>query len=163
MPKEPLVASDSQAGAFALCCGGDLIAVLRRCQGEVLALCDMLEEIADSLPDKLDARRCRLAATTIEPVIRDIHRFEEMVVFPVVCRQLERYGASSRCIERLKAEHLEDQSFAGEVAYSLNRMIADPRVLHADMMGYMLRGFFESVRRHIAFERDYLLVLISPI
>ena len=147
--------------AFSLSGFGDPSAILRRAQGEVFGLCNMLEEIADSLPGKLDRRKCQLAATSIEPLLFDVHRFEESSIFPVARRELHRLGAPSQCIDRLEAEHVEDQGFAGELAAALGNAMEGGN-FHADTLGYMLRGFFDSVRRHTAFERDYLLVLIDP-
>lgn len=146
--------------AFSLSCAGDPRAMLRRAQGEMFSLCDILEDIADSLPDNLDRRKCRLAATSMEPLISDIHHFEEKTIFPMARRELVRLGSSNDCIERLEAEHFEDQGYAGELATALKHAM-EGTSFHAEMLGYMLRGFFDSVRRHTAFERDYLLVLID--
>ena len=147
--------------AFSMACAGDPRSVFRRAQGEILGLCDILEDIADSLPDNLDRRKCRLAATSIEPLIIDVHRFEEHTIFPMARRELSRLGAPNRCIRRLEAEHFEDQCYAGELSAALTDAI-EGASFHAEMLGYMLRGFFDSVRRHTAFERDYLLILIDP-
>lgn len=147
--------------AFSLSCFGDPRAIFRRAQGEILGLCDILEEIADSLPDNLNRRKCRLAATSMEPLLFDIHRFEETTIFPLARRELHRLGAPCRCVERLEAEHAEDQGFAGDLALALNDAM-ESSAFHAELLGYMLRGFFDSVRRHTAFEREYLLVLIDP-
>ncbi len=146
---------------FSLSLFGNSSAILRRAQGEVLGLCNLLEEIADSLPDHLDRRKCQFAATTLEPLLFDVHNFEENSIFPMARSELKRLGAPSHCIDRLEAEHVEDQGFAGELASALEAAIVDSD-FNADLLGYMLRGFFDSVRRHIAFERDYILVLIDP-
>ncbi|MEZ5812529.1 MAG: hemerythrin domain-containing protein [Rhizobiaceae bacterium] len=147
--------------AFSFFCNGDPYAMLRRAQGEVLGLCNILEEIADSLPDRLNRRRCRLAASIVEPLLASVHEFEETTIFPMARRELWRLGASNNCINRLEAEHFEDQGYAGELAGALNNAL-ESGAHNPEMLGYMLRGFFESVRRHTAFERDYVSLLIAP-
>lgn len=139
---------------------GDPRVIMRQTQGEILRFCDTLEEIADSLPGSIGSPKCQLAAEKIEPLIGSAHEFEESTIFPMAHRELMKLGASPDCIDRLKAEHLEDQSFASELATIL-RSGVDQSVIHAEMLGYMLRGFFESVRRHTAFERDYLMTLFD--
>lgn len=161
MPSPMPIAGQGEQTAFALSCNGDPRAILRRAQGEVLGLCDILEDIADSLPDRLDRRKCKLAAATIEPLIANIHKFEEQTIFPMARRELWRLGAPNRSINRLEAEHCEDQGFAGELSGALSNVL-EGGAFNPEMLGYMLRGFFESVRRHTAFERDYLLPLIDP-
>lgn len=159
MPFSSVVSPDQ--AAFSLSCAGDPRSILRRAQGEMFGLCNVLEDIADSLPDNLDRRKCNLAVTSIEPLISEIHQFEERTIFPMARRELSRLGASNHCIKRLEAEHFEDQGYAGELTTALKNAM-EGTSFHAEMLGYMLRGFFDSVRRHTAFERDYLLVLIDP-
>jgi len=60
-------------------------------------------------------------------------------------------------VARLKMEHLEDDCAAADLsevllAHGHGRPIENPEAL-----GYMLRALFESMRRHIAFERDHVL------
>ena len=125
-----------------------------------LRLCEQLEAIADSLPDHVDPQVCRTAALGIVPTLRDAHMFEDSVLWPVL-RQLrpddERLEAS---LQRLHYEHLEDESYADELAAVL---VDEAMVINrnAEATGYMLRGFFEALRRHIAFERDHILPILQ--
>ncbi|MCA1443802.1 hypothetical protein I6F07_27045 [Ensifer sp. IC4062] len=59
-------------------------------------------------------------------------------------------------MERLKYEHCEDECFAEELTEMLGRLGAADRTVNAETAGYMLRGFFTSVRRHIRFEQECL-------
>jgi len=126
---------------------------MRRAHVQKLALCHMLEGIADDLPSRVDRLQCLAVAADLLPLLRECHRFEEEVVFPVFAL---RTGEEDT-VARLKLEHLEDQSAAADLseallAYGHGRPIENP-----EAFGYMLRAFFESLRRHIAFERDHVL------
>jgi hemerythrin-like domain-containing protein len=63
-------------------------------------------------------------------------------------------------VERLRYEHWEDESFADEVADALIRFVTDRASSNAETLAYMLRGFFEGLRRHIAFEREHIVPIL---
>lgn len=42
-----------------------------------------------------------------------------------------------------------------------DRDSAGDRPYNAEAIGFMLRGFFEGLRRHIAFEREHVLPMIG--
>ena len=126
---------------------------MRRAHMQKLALCLMLEGIADDLPSRVDRLQCLAVAADLLPLLRECHRFEEEVVFPAFARR----SGEEDTLARLKLEHLEDESAAVDLsdallAYGHGRPIENP-----EAFGYMLRAFFESMRRHIAFERDHVL------
>jgi len=126
---------------------------MRRAHMQKLALCLMLEGIADDLPSRVDRLQCLAVAADLLPLLRECHRFEEEVVFPAF---MLRTGEGDT-VARLKLEHLEDESAAADLseallAYGHGRSIENP-----EAFGYMLRAFFEAMRRHIAFERDHVL------
>ena len=60
------------------------LAWLSRAHAEQLRLCDALEEIADSLPDKINRQKCIYAAKALGPLVRGVHRYEETVLFPAL-------------------------------------------------------------------------------
>lgn len=127
---------------------------LRRAHKEQLALCLELEEIADSLPSNINRQKCLYAAKALGPVIRGAHHYEETVLFP----WLEHHAslrASSETLERLRYEHFEDECFAEELTDALLK-VGSGNPVNMEAVGYMLRGFFEATRRHIAFESDCL-------
>lgn len=97
------------------------------------------------------------AAKSLMPLVNGIHRYEEEAVFPL----LERKASGDRelidSIARLKFEHVEDECFAEELTDTLNRLGSGDDTVNAEAAGYMLRGFFESIRRHIAFEQQFML------
>ncbi|MBZ9672845.1 hemerythrin domain-containing protein [Mesorhizobium sp. ES1-3] len=135
-------------------------AVIRRAHLEKLQLCDALERIADCLP-KVDLLACLSAANTIVPLLRDSHRYEETVIFPAYETALASSGADIDSVRRLRAEHVEDESFAGEVTEILLGIGHGKSIDNVEVVGFMLRGFFEGLRRHIAFEREHVLPMIG--
>ena len=137
--------------------GEDPIAALRKAHAEQLRLCDRLEEIADSLPDNVIRQKCLYAAGALGPMIRSVHRFEEDVVFPLIAERLAGDERIEATLNRLRFEHCEDECFAEELTEALHALGSGTEDVNVEATGYMLRGFFEAMRRHIAFEMEHLL------
>ncbi|HEV2515840.1 MAG TPA: hemerythrin domain-containing protein [Devosia sp.] len=114
-------------------------------------LCDLLEGIADSLPSGIDQQQCLRIAEMILPVIRRAHLAEEVDLFP---RILARVQDGSAIVDQLRSEHFVDECFAEEVQYELLLLGRGRPVLPPDAVGYMLRGFFDGLRRHCRTERE---------
>ncbi|TGQ73364.1 MULTISPECIES: hemerythrin domain-containing protein [unclassified Mesorhizobium] len=127
---------------------------------EKLKLCDALEKIADSLPG-VDRLKCLGTANAIVPLLRSIHQYEERIIFPAYEVAAAGSNANLASARRLRAEHVEDECFAGEVTEILLAIGRGETVKNAEAVGFMLRGFFESVRRHVAFEREHVLPMIG--
>lgn len=137
--------------------GEDPISALRKAHADQLLLCDRLEEIADSLPEAINRQKCMYAARALGPMVRGVHRFEEDVVFPMVAERLKNQEQIEPTLNRLRFEHCEDECFAEELTEALHKLgVGDPDI-NIEAIGYMLRGFFEAMRRHIAFESEMLL------
>lgn len=134
---------------------------LERAYEVQLAICDTLEEIADSLPANVDPRKCLDVARVLLPLVMDVHRYEEDTLFPTVTAP-DGEETLTASLTRLRFEHVEDECFAEELTDTLNRLGRDDRTVNAEAAGYMLRGFFESIRRHIAFERQFVLKGTAP-
>lgn len=124
-------------------------------------LCDQLENVADTLPARAEIQTLLHLARVICPIVNRAHSFEETVLFPAVLKIEGRAHPLSGTLERLRFEHLEDESFAAELAEALLSFALDDRKISAETLAYMLRGFFEGVRRHIAFEKEHILPLVS--
>lgn len=137
--------------------GENPISALRKAHREQLLLCDRLEEIADSLPDSVNRQKCIYAARALGPMIRGVHRFEEEVVFPLIAERLKGDTHIEATLNRLRFEHCEDECFAEELIEALHALGAAEADINIEATGYMLRGFFEAMRRHIAFESEHLL------
>lgn len=135
---------------------GASIATMQRLHGEKLRLCKALESIADALPN-VDRFNCLVTANSIVPLLRDTHLFEETVIFPVYEDALTLQEADFASIRRLRTEHIEDECFADEVTEQLLGIGHGRPVENAEALGFMLRGFFESLRRHVAFEHEHVM------
>jgi hemerythrin-like domain-containing protein len=128
----------------------------RSAHQEQLCLCAELEQIADSLPANVNRQKCIYAAKALGPMIKGLHHYEENVLFPA----LETRGLAgdlAKTLARLKFEHFEDECFAEELSERLLLLGSGDGEVNMEATGYMLRGFFEAIRRHIAFEREHLL------
>lgn len=130
---------------------------LRKAHHAQLTLCAALEEIADSLPANINRQKCIYAAKSLIPLINGIHRYEEEALFPMLETKESGNRELTESIARLKFEHVEDECFAEELTDTLNRLGSGDGTVNAEAAGYMLRGFFESIRRHIAFEQQFML------
>ncbi|THK37140.1 hemerythrin domain-containing protein [Ensifer sp. MPMI2T] len=132
------------------------LAWLASAHHDQLALCDSLEAIADSLPEEINRETCAYAAKMIGPMMRALHAGEEQRVFAWIEQRFADDASVHALLERLKYEHCEDECFAEELTEMLDRLGAADRTVNAETAGYMLRGFFTSVRRHISFEQECL-------
>ena len=127
-----------------------------------LDLCDVLEKIADQLPDRVDPQNCLHIARSIYPTVKKAHTYEENKVFPYLAAHYEQY-VMPQTLDRLHSEHWEDESYAEEVQSGLTDFVSGQLKTGVDTLAYMLRGFFEGLRRHIAFEREHLLPLLKSL
>lgn len=117
-----------------------------------LALCQRLEAIADSLPDGLDRHACMAIAAELLPAMRQAQDYEEHRLFPVVLAA----GVGGALLQRLRTQHVEDEASAEELTEALLGLGRGSPVANAEALGFMLRAFFEALRRHIAFEDNAL-------
>lgn len=128
----------------------------KRARAALLALCDLLEQIADSIPGNINRQVCSSLTKELMPFIHNIHKFEEETLYPLALTHTGQSGHVDATIERLKHEHLEDQCFAEELTEALRELSQQKAPQNPDALGYMLRGFFEAMRRHVAFETEHL-------
>lgn len=154
----PITSSTARnGGAPGHCCRDGMATMVEAAHAQMLRLCGLLEEVADSLPAGVDCAKCLKIACELEPLVRGIHRLEEETLFPAYGRVLAEQGRSRDSLERLEAEHVEDECFAGELTEALLRLGRSGVADNPEALGFMLRGFFEAKRRHVAFEREHVL------
>lgn len=125
---------------------------------QLLDLCDVLEAIADQLPHP-DTDLCLSTADALEPLVELTHGLEEDVLFPTLAAANRR--ELNQTMERLRREHLSDMATAGEVSDALRAVASCSSPLSSDAVGYLLRSFFDSMRRHIYGEVE-LIQLFLP-
>ncbi len=142
---------------------GTVETTLLRHHHALLGLCDQLEALADQLPDATDVQRCLTLSRSILPMIKRAHEFEEHTVFPGLLQAARNQPGLDQSIQRLHFEHWEDESFAEELADALHEFAIGSRRANTESLSYMLRGFFEGLRRHIAFETEHLLPILRAV
>lgn len=128
------------------------LTTLKQNHEDLLALCHDLEELADSLPFDVNQRLCHDVSDAVVPLLARTQEFEEQLLFPDLDREAGSCF-SAMMIERLKNEHRCDRLAAEEISLTLKALLRGHCGLTFETIGYMLRGFFECVRRHVASER----------
>lgn len=123
-------------------------------------LCQDLETIADGLPASINVQASLVVAQNILPIITSAHKFEEDHIFPILLDAIRNGTAMKDEIERLKSEHWIDEDYGEEVYLALKDFVANQNPAKAETLSWMLRGFFESMRRHIAFEHAVILPVV---
>jgi hemerythrin-like domain-containing protein len=123
--------------------------------------CDQLEALADLLPDSVDQQDCLLIAQNVMPLVLRAHAFEEQVVFPYLDQDPNLPDGARQSFERLKFEHIGDEDYANDLCLALRDFVTDKQKSNPETLSWMLRGFFEGLRRHVAFEQALILPLIE--
>ncbi|MFD1253619.1 MULTISPECIES: hemerythrin domain-containing protein [Devosia] len=125
-----------------------------------LELCRVLEEIADALPDEVDAALCIDAAKGLETVMAASAKSYREQLEPA----MEANGGLhlldlNAMLARLRRESQLDIDHAEELQELLSAAAQRRQPVSAEALGYMLRGFFDSRRRRIALEQELLAAL----
>lgn len=120
-------------------------------------LCDALERIADGLPDDIDKRICAWSAAQLKFEVPLHHRDEDEALFPQLRRRAWPSDGMDAILDRLSREHDSDTDLGSELVEWLDQLAEGKRLANPDMVGYMLRGFFESYRRHINWENTLVM------
>ncbi len=132
------------------------LTMLAKAHAEQQSMCDLLEKIADGLPGRIDERDCTRAAKFLETNLPAHHRQEENGLFAILAQRMMNQPGIRAILNQLREEHATDEGFAEEIAETLNQIAAGSMPDNPDMLGYMLRGFFENYRRHIHWEDMFL-------
>ncbi|PDT43993.1 hypothetical protein CO661_31830 [Sinorhizobium fredii] len=132
----------------------DRLALLAGSHEDQLSLCDRLEAIANSLPHGVDRSICAHAGKMLGPHLRNLHEREEAAVFAWTEEKLGDDPSVLTTLGLLKYEHCEDECFAEELAEVLGRLATADATVNPEAAGYMLRGFFTNLRRHVRFEQQ---------
>lgn len=126
------------------------------CIGRQLELCLTLEALADTLPSRVDTHGAMILVRQLHLTLRRCHLLEETMIFPVLLISHRDVGP---ILDRLHNEHFEDEDHAADVRDAVEAFVTRRATTDAEEVGYMLRGLFTSLRRHLAFDRDYVLPL----
>lgn len=129
---------------------------------EQLALCDILEQIADGLPKDVDTALCHKTADRLYSVMQLATANERAILGATLTEMgAVRHLDLGRTARRLLRESEEDFSHAEELQDALSTVGSERPAVGTDALGYMLRGFFESRKRRIALEREMVMALLA--
>ena len=154
-----VAAAQSGQGPAGLCGNPDPISVLEEEHALQLELCDILEHLADGLPHAFDLTLAGIALSLLKSAWQQHTRLEEDVLFPMLRSRTGEGAYVTAMLHRLEEEHDTDEGLADEISIALGELIAGAPLANAESLGYMLRGFFMSQRRHIAWENEVVLPL----
>ena len=126
------------------------------CLAQQIDLCCALETLADALPSRVDTRAATLLAETLQETLHRCHQMEESLIFPAL---LTAHPDMLSTITRLRAEHVEDEEQACEVKDAILNFVILQKRKDVEEFGYLLRGLFVALRRHLAFDQNYVLPL----
>ena len=123
-----------------------------------LCFCDALEEIADGLPHFNYALVQRTLDLLASGALEDI-RLQQQSLFDELGRT-ERANAVVRLVSsRLTAQPAYDACALAELTDVLRSLARQGHVSNPEMLGYLLRGFFDACRRHVAWQVEVFVPL----
>ena len=142
-----------------------LLANLDACLTLQDSICRSLEELADSLPERLDTLQAVLLVGRLRALLRRAHQLEETQVFPILASApATLHGDLLPILNRLRAEHAENEDYVADLEDTLGAFWARPVArADAERLGYLLRGLFISLRRHVAQDRDWVRPLLREL
>lgn len=128
-------------------------------RADQLALCDALEAVADSLPSRIDRQTCLQLARAIKPLMARAHEIEEQQVFPEIRRQAYLQVSGDTVLTAFMQDHAADLYYTDEVSEALMALGSGNASPSLEATGYLLRGFFDGLRRHIVHEGQLVALL----
>jgi len=126
-------------------------------------VCDQLEAIADDLPNRIDIRRILSAMQFLKLKLPAYHRDERHCLFPLLKRRAPRSFGMNQIAAQMQSFQIDDEDYALEVAEMLDLIAEKQTMDNPDATGYMLRGFFQSYRRYLAWQRLAILPLATRV
>jgi hypothetical protein len=116
---------------------------------QILKACDRLESICDSLPHAYSRVDCLEMSMWLGQSFPDLIEKEEgslIRITPAATFDWEE------AVQTWKRHHRTDVTYAVELAEALEEFARRDQAGTVDALSYMMRGFFEAVRRHVAYE-----------
>lgn len=135
----------------------DPLDIIAREHALQLELSKSLEFIADGLPAQVDRRLVREVIAILTRGLSAHFEMEERYLFPLLRQRAQGDRALVAALDQLAMEHVRDDDISAELVDELTVLAEEGRARNAEMLGYMLRGYFESQRRHIEWENAVVL------
>jgi hypothetical protein len=124
-----------------------------------LCLCDALEAVADGLPGVNSALVQRTIDALCGGLLEEIGRRQQ-----IAFDNLLQNAAGNRALDliaiRLLDEQAHDACGVEELSDALRELVRQEQASNAEVTGYLLRGFFQARRRHIAWQTEVLIPLV---
>lgn len=139
------------------CLTPDPLAVIAEEHALHLELCDLLEVIANNLPSAIDPALAEVALSIMQTAIPRHTRLEEEALFPLLRARCGPDDPIRSALECLEHEHERDAGVVQEISEALAAATKPGNPTNASMLGYILRGYFDGQRRHIAWEETVIL------
>ncbi|WP_064697681.1 hypothetical protein [Rhizobium aegyptiacum] len=131
---------------------------LEHCYDELLWWRDVLQAIADFLPCHIEESLPTLISGSLLPLLRTAHELEERLIssrLQLIVEVAEKASAEGR----RRASRLFDHDAARDVVTTLETLVEGRCRLSWEAVGFQLRSFFCSTRRHIRSEREIMEIL----
>lgn len=135
---------------------------LEACYGQLMGWCDLLEAIADFLPCHVEDRLCETIIHGLVPLLSTTHLLEARVVSSHL-GLIMIDDELTEAVERRRTSRLFDADAAQEVVDAICALKAGRCHLSWDAIGYLLRSFFCSMRRHIKAEREIVRQILKAL
>ena len=114
-------------------------------------LCNRLELLADQLPEDVDHSLCEGIYEKLRFELPIYHRNEE-ALFDLISRHPPSKMDVSPILKYVRQEHAIHNCYADELHESLEVLRTGGYIQNPEMIGYMLRCSFETLRRHLEWE-----------
>ena len=134
------------------------LAIIEHERDQQRKLCRSLELIADQLPNEVDRSLCQKTYDKLRSKLPIYHQNEE-ALFGLIGRRASRSMGLDAILTQVSEEHAIHNCYAEEFYELLDALNAQRHNQNYDMIGYMLRCFFETIRRHLQWEELTLMPL----
>ncbi len=141
--------------------GDAILSLLQRDQMRLLRLCTALETIADGLPGSGSQQRTAKVLAFLDKAFARHLFIYEKCLFPMIRSLEEKNEPLELILQELEFEHAADRGLIVEIASAFMGRHERNGELNSQMLGYLLRAFFENCRRHCAWERNIVLPIIQ--
>lgn len=136
---------------------GGLFAFIAEEHSAERRLCDLLESLADHLPGLPDRAMTATAIADLRRCPKRHALLEETYLYPHLVEVRTTFAFDVNLLVQIRNEHVADQALAQDAAELLEDVLERGRVPNPEMLGYMLRTFFECRRRHLTWEDEVVL------
>jgi len=154
--------TDQKAGAGSVLGAETLTAYFAADRQQQLEVAVALENLADSLPSGLEPRAIAKLLASTAPSWAAHRSFQEDFLFPLILRRNDGHAPTLAQLDLLRLEHLSIEGCNDEVVEQLGLNLGG-MTPNSDMLGYLLRNAFESRRRHIVWEGNFIARLLPKI